>query len=106
MFSALLTSKKAVAGRRKKKVRGDRQWGGRVYVGRHTDAGGYLAFFSVAGTRHVTDSIMRILELAGSNFFTEHNMYRYGQKKKARIDRAMPIRQSGTWVGGEMSLIF
>ena len=82
MFSALLTYKMAVAGRRKKKVRGDRQWGGRVYVGRHTDAGGYLAFFSVAGTRHVTDSIMRILELAGSNFFTEYLMYTYSDKKK------------------------
>ena len=60
MYSALLTYKIAVAGRRKKKVRGDLQWGGRVYAGRHTDAGGYLAFFSVAGTRQVTDLIMRL----------------------------------------------
>lgn len=29
-----------------------------------------------------------------------------GQKKRHGLDRAMPIRQSGTWVGGEMSLIF
>ena len=41
--------KSLIMGRRKKKVRGDRQWGGRVYAGRRTDAGGYLAFFSVAG---------------------------------------------------------
>ena len=51
MSSALLTYKKAVAGRRKKKVRGDRQWGGRGYVGRRTDAGGYLAFFSASFRR-------------------------------------------------------
>ena len=56
---ALLTYKKTVAGRRKKKVRGDRQWGGRVYAGRRTEAGGYLAFFSVAGTRHIITLIMR-----------------------------------------------
>ena len=68
-FSALLIYKQAVAGRRKKKVRGDQQWGGRVYAGRRTDAGGYLAFFSVAGTRHVTDLIMRILECPGAIFF-------------------------------------
>ncbi len=69
MYSALLTYKKRVAGRRKKKVRGDLQWGGRVYAGRRTAAGGYLAFFSVAGTRHVTDLIMRIFESPGSHFF-------------------------------------
>ena len=69
MSSALLTYKKAVAGRRKKKVRRTRQWGGCVYAGRRTDAGGYLAFFSVAGTRHVTDLIMRILKSTGSHFF-------------------------------------
>ena len=51
MYSALLTYKKRVAGRRKKKVRGDRQWAGRVYAGQNTAAGGYLASFSVAGTR-------------------------------------------------------
>ena len=44
--------KSLIMGRRKKKVRGDRQWGGRVYAGRRTDAGGYLAFFSVAGARN------------------------------------------------------
>ena len=33
-------------GRRKKKVRGDRQWDSRVYAGWRTDVGGYLAFFS------------------------------------------------------------
>ena len=54
MHSALLTCKKSVAGRRKKKVRGDRQWGSRVYAGWRTDAGGYLAFFSVAGTRQMS----------------------------------------------------
>ena len=43
-------------GRRKKKVRGDQQWDGRVYAGRRTDAGGYLAFFSVAGARFYTFS--------------------------------------------------
>ena len=59
MSSALLTYEKAVVGRRKKKVRGDLQWGDRVYAGRRTAAGGYLAFFSVAGTRHVNDLIMR-----------------------------------------------
>jgi hypothetical protein len=51
MYSALLTYKEAVAGRRKKKLRGDRQWGSRVYAGWRTDDGGYLAFFSVAGAR-------------------------------------------------------
>ncbi len=35
------------AGRRKKKLRGDRQWTGRVYVGQNTDAGGYLFFSQV-----------------------------------------------------------
>ena len=39
------------AGRRKKKLRGNRQWGSRVYVGWRTADGGYLDFFSVAGTR-------------------------------------------------------
>ena len=51
MHSALLTCKKSVAGRRKKKVRGDRQWGSRVYAGWRTDAGGYLAFFSASFRR-------------------------------------------------------
>ncbi len=59
MYSALLTYKEAVAGRRKKKLRGDRQWTGRVYAGRNTVDGGYLDFFSVAGTRHVNNLIMR-----------------------------------------------
>ncbi len=49
-YSALYY-KRRYEGRRKKKVRGDRQWTGRVYAGRDTAAGGYLAFFSVAGTR-------------------------------------------------------
>ena len=58
--SALLIYMNSVAGRRKKKVRGDQQWVSRVHAGWRTDAGGYLAFFSVAGTRHVTALIMRI----------------------------------------------
>ena len=70
MYSALLTYKKAVVGRRKKKVRRTRQWGGSVYACRRTDDGGYLAFFSVAGTRHVNDLIMRILKSTGSHFFS------------------------------------
>ena len=78
MHSALLTCKKSVAGRRKKKVRGDRQWGSRVYAGWRTDAGGYLAFFSVAGTRHVTDLIMRTqLYLSAYFFFTFSFFYYY-----------------------------
>ena len=67
--AALLTNKKRVAGRRKKEVRGDLQWGARVYAGRRTDAGGYLAFFSVAGTRHVTDLIMRDVLARGGGFW-------------------------------------
>ena len=51
MLSFRIIKKKEYAGRRKKKVRGDRQWVSRVYVGWRTAAGGYLAFFSVAGTR-------------------------------------------------------
>ena len=54
--------KSLIMGRRKKKVRGNRQWAGRVYAGRNTAAGGYLAFFSVAGTRLLNSYIMRILE--------------------------------------------
>jgi len=54
--------KEKYAGRRKKKVRGDRQWDGRVYAGRNTVAGGYLAFFSVAGTRYLNSYIMRLLK--------------------------------------------
>ena len=59
---------KGVVGRRKKKVRGDLQWVSRVYAGWRTDAGGYLAFFSVAGTRHVTDLIMRYVLARGGGF--------------------------------------
>ncbi len=57
------------AGRRKKKLRGDRQWTGRVYVGQNTDAGGYLDFFSVAGTRLYNSYIMRIQKYLEAIFF-------------------------------------
>ncbi len=51
MLSFRIIKKKEYAGRRKKKVRGDRQWVSRVYVGWRTAAGGYLAFFSASFRR-------------------------------------------------------
>ena len=44
------------SGTQEKESKGDQQWDGRVYAGRRTDAGGYLAFFSVAGARFYTFS--------------------------------------------------
>ena len=128
MFSALLTSKKAVAGRRKKKVRCVRPLAAGVEqqtvkkiakaIFRSTYLRGFRgraprrrgggrpqgwrqgkAFPSVAGTRHVTDSIMRILELTGSNFSTEYLMYACSGKKKG-TDRPCHAHQAIRDMGG------